>query len=78
MSEFVEERSPSWRTTRGFGIHARLRAYRIGGGLYVKPGVTVKTVVGGNRTGGPEPPMGVLNVPAAPSHCPCGRAPWPP
>jgi len=50
MSEFVEERSPSWRATRGFGIHARLRAYRIGAGLYVKSGVAVKTVVGGKRT----------------------------
>ena len=51
MSELVEERSPSWRTTRGLGIHARLRAYRIGDRPYVKTVVSVKTVVDGKRTG---------------------------
>ena len=52
----VEERSPSWRTTRGLGIHARLRAYRIGERPYVNTVVSVKTGVDGKRTGDPIPP----------------------
>ena len=65
MSDLAEERGPSWRTTRGLGIDARLRAYRIGERPYVKTVVSVKTGVDGIRTGDRSRLPGALNVPSA-------------